>query len=75
MLSTITVSLTVHSDRWFVGSVPELFGCHSQAGSLDGLILRMREAVDLYLDVEGLIVDSQCEFFGVKFLEVPLRES
>lgn len=41
-------------DVWFVGSVSELPGCHSQAKTLDDLMLRMREAVELYFEVEGL---------------------
>ncbi|HEX4128685.1 MAG TPA: type II toxin-antitoxin system HicB family antitoxin [Pirellulales bacterium] len=37
----------------FVGTVPELRGCHTQAKSLDTLMKRIREAVDLCLEVEG----------------------
>lgn len=40
-------------EGWFVGSVPQLPGCHSQGRSLDELIARMREAVELCLEVEG----------------------
>ncbi len=29
---------------------PELPGCHTQAGSVDQAIERMREAIELYLD-------------------------
>ena len=42
------------ADDWLVGSVSELPGCHSQAKSLDDLMQRMREAVELYFEVEGL---------------------
>ena len=37
----------------YVGSVPELRGCHTQARSLDTLMKRIREAVELCLEVEG----------------------
>ena len=33
----------------FAGPVPELAGCHTQAGSLDELRKRMKNAVLLYL--------------------------
>jgi predicted RNase H-like HicB family nuclease len=41
------------AEGYFVASVPELPGCHTQARSLDQLIERIREAIALYLEVEG----------------------
>ena len=37
-------------DRYFIGSVPELPGCHTQAKSMKELGIRMKEAIELYLD-------------------------
>ena len=37
-------------DGWYVGSVPELPGCHSQAKSLDELAERMKEVIELCLE-------------------------
>jgi len=39
-------------DGFFVASVPELHGCHTQAKSLDVLMKRIREAIELCLKVE-----------------------
>jgi predicted RNase H-like HicB family nuclease len=39
---------------YFVASVPSLPGCYTQAKSLDLLMERIREAIELYLEVEGL---------------------
>ncbi len=39
------------SDGYYVASVPSLPGCHTQARSLDTLMERIREAIELYLDV------------------------
>jgi len=36
-----------------VASVPELRGCHTQAASLDELMIRIREAIELCLEVES----------------------
>ena len=39
-------------DGFFVASVPELRACHTQAKSLDVLMKRIREAIELCLEVE-----------------------
>jgi len=38
-------------DGYYVATVPELRGCHTQAKSLDALMSRIREAIDLCLIV------------------------
>ena len=39
-------------EGYYVASVPELPGCHTQARSLDKLMDRIREAIELCLEVE-----------------------
>jgi predicted RNase H-like HicB family nuclease len=39
-------------EGYFVASVPELQGCHAQARSLDTLMERIREAIELCLEVD-----------------------
>jgi predicted RNase H-like HicB family nuclease len=41
------------SEGYYVASVPALPGCHTQARSLDELSERIKEAIELYLEVEG----------------------
>ncbi|MBV9039110.1 MAG: type II toxin-antitoxin system HicB family antitoxin [Acidobacteriaceae bacterium] len=36
----------------YVASVPQLQGCHTQARSLDQLMERVREAIELCLEIE-----------------------
>lgn len=50
-----------------MASVPELKGCHTQAKSLDELMERIREAIQLCLEVEGDSSESP-EFVGVQKL-------
>jgi predicted RNase H-like HicB family nuclease len=38
-------------DGYFVASVPALPGCHTQAKSLDTLMKRIKEAIELCLEV------------------------
>lgn len=40
---------------YYVATVPELRGCHTQARSLDTLMKRAREAIELCLEVERRI--------------------
>ena len=41
------------AEGYFVASVPALPGCHTQARSLDELMIRIQEAIELCLEVEG----------------------
>ena len=70
----LSVIVERDADGWYVATVSELPGCHTQAKTLDDLMTRIREAVDLYYEVEGFETDYQREFIGVQFLEVPTRE-
>ena len=40
------------SEGYYVATVSELAGCHTQAKSLDTLMKRVREAIELCLEVE-----------------------
>lgn len=40
------------SEGYYVGSVPGLRGCHTQARSLDDLVERMREVIALCMEVD-----------------------
>jgi predicted RNase H-like HicB family nuclease len=52
-------------DGYYVASVPELPGCHTQARSLDKLMVRVREAAELCLEVEDG-ANGHTEFIGVQ---------
>ena len=57
-------------DGLYVASVPALRGCHTQASSLDELMVRIREVIELCLEVEGRETD-ELEFVGVQRVTVP----
>ena len=48
-----TVVIERDEDGYYVGTVPTLRSCHTQAKTLDTLMKRMREAVELCLESEG----------------------
>ncbi len=54
-------------EGFFVASVPALPGCHTQAKSLDTLMKRIKEAIELCLEVEQPVSN---EFIGVQKVAV-----
>ena len=56
-------------DGYYVASVPQLPGCHTQARSLDKLLERVREAITLCLEVER-DTRGTTEFIGVQRVAV-----
>ena len=58
-------------DGYYVASVPELPGCHTQAKTLDAVMKRVKEAIQAYLEAEGTKNRGRSELVGVQFVEVP----
>ncbi|CAK8719655.1 Putative nuclease of the RNAse H fold, HicB family [Candidatus Electrothrix aarhusensis] len=67
MKKEFNVIIEKDEDGYFVASVPSLHGCHTQAKSLDTLIVRIQEAIELCLEVENPITN---EFIGVQKVAV-----
>ena len=57
------------SEGYYVASVPALPGCHTQARSLDELSERIKEAIALYLEVEGEAPEP-LDFVGIQRVTV-----
>ena len=55
------------ADGYYVASVPALHGCHTQARSLDELSERIREVIELCLEVEEPV---SSEFVGIHQVEI-----
>jgi hypothetical protein len=51
MAREFSVIIQRDAEGYYVASVPALRGCHTQAKSLDELMARVREAVELCLEV------------------------
>ena len=63
MTREFNVVIKRDEDGYFVASVPELRGCHTQAMSLDTLMERVKEAIQLCLEVEEPVSN---EFIGIQ---------
>jgi len=48
-----TVIIENGEDGNLIGTVLELKGCHTQGKSLEELLKNIREAIELYLEVQG----------------------
>ncbi len=57
------------SAGYFVASVPALPGCHTQAKSLDDLMVRIREAIELCIEVNGDSIEP-LDFVGIQRISV-----
>ncbi|MDD2586351.1 MAG: type II toxin-antitoxin system HicB family antitoxin [Syntrophomonadaceae bacterium] len=66
---TFTVLIEKDEDGMFIASVPALKGCHSQAKTMDELLTRIQETIELCLEVdkEELYLN---QFVGVQQVEV-----
>lgn len=60
------------AEGYYVASVPELRGCHTQARSLDALMERIREAIELCLEDEAES-GSGMEFIGIQRIHINLK--
>ena len=67
MTREFNVVIERDEDGYFVASVPELRGCHTQAKSLDVLMKRVKEAILLCLEIEEPVSN---EFIGIQRVAV-----
>ena len=68
---TRTFNVVIERDEagWYVASVPSLHGCHTQAKSLDKLMERVREVIELCL-MEHEEAPAEADFIGVQRVAV-----
>jgi predicted RNase H-like HicB family nuclease len=69
MKREFSVVIEMDSEGYYVATVPELRGCHTQAKSLDTLMKRVKEAIELCLEVEGG-PDQSTQFIGLQRIMV-----
>ncbi|MBU2099926.1 type II toxin-antitoxin system HicB family antitoxin [Candidatus Micrarchaeota archaeon] len=67
-----TVVIERDEEGWLVADVPELQGCHTQAKSMDQLIERVKEVIELCLeDLEEEKEEiPKSSFVGIQRIEV-----
>jgi len=69
MTRFVDVIIERDEEGYYVASVPELHGCHTQAKSLDMLMERIKEAIELCIEVQDQ-EGKPLEFIGVQRVPV-----
>ncbi len=69
MKQQFNVIIEKDSDGYLVASVPALKGCHTQAKSYDELIERIKEAIELCLEMENQDFET-LEFVAVERITI-----
>ncbi|RKT46225.1 type II toxin-antitoxin system HicB family antitoxin [Thiocapsa rosea] len=69
MNKNFNVVIERDTEGYLIASVPSLPGCHTQAKSLDILMERIREAIELYLEVQQDEFD-ELDFVGIQKITV-----
>ncbi|MDX2110271.1 MAG: type II toxin-antitoxin system HicB family antitoxin [Verrucomicrobiota bacterium] len=69
MKKEFNVVIEKDSEGYLIASVPELPGCHTQAKSLDTLMVRIKEAIELCLEEYGTEQETN-EFMGIQKVAV-----
>lgn len=64
-INEFSVIIERDKDGYYVASVPALAGCYTQAKSLDELMARVKEAIQLCLAVQEE-APSSLEFIGIQ---------
>lgn len=62
MRNEFNVIIERDADGYYVADVPALRGCHTQAKSLDELMVRIKEVIELCLEAQQDFVQN--EFIG-----------
>ncbi len=75
MKREFSVIIEKDEDGYYIGNVLELPGCHTQAKTLDQLNERVKEAIELYLEVKKEELDFSTKFVGLQRVEISFDEA
>jgi len=66
-----TVLIEQDEDGWYVASVPDIQGCHTQGKTIAQVLERIKEAIELCLETDKRPVETM-KFVGVQRVQVRL---
>ncbi|MCF7830424.1 type II toxin-antitoxin system HicB family antitoxin [Candidatus Gracilibacteria bacterium] len=65
-----TVIIQQDKEGWFLGSIPTLHGCRTQAKTLTQLYKRLEEVARLCLESQKQEPEEEVKFIGVQNLKI-----
>ena len=71
-MADFNVIIEKGEDEFYISEVIELPGCHTQGRTLDELMERTREAIELCLE-EQEDINLEINFIGLQKIEVPRK--
>ncbi|AEH45450.1 Uncharacterized protein family UPF0150 [Thermodesulfatator indicus DSM 15286] len=69
-----TVLIEKDEDGFYVAEVPELKSCYAQAKTLEEVLKRIKEVVELCIEEQGL-PEIQKQFVGLHQVEVEISDN
>ena len=75
MKREFNVIIEKDEDGYYIGTVPELPGCHTQGKTLDQLNEHMIEAIELYLEEKKEELDFSTKFIGIQRVKISFDEA
>ena len=70
MVKSFTAIIEQDEDGMYIGRVPSLKGCVTQGKNIDELITNLKDAVKLYLDVQGNDSFQISKFVGTQQIDI-----
>lgn len=70
MVKNFTAIIEQDEDGVYVGRIPGLKGCVTQADTIDELIINLKDAAKLYLEVQGSEDVVFSKFIGTQQIEI-----
>ena len=64
-----TVLIEQDEDGWYVSTVPDIQGCHTQGKSISEVVERVKEAIELCLEADGEEIEPM-RFIGIQRVQV-----
>jgi len=71
-MADFNVIIEKGEDGYYISDVVELPGCHTQGKTIDELMERTREAIELYLEVKKDF-EMETSFVGFQKINIPSK--
>ncbi len=64
-----TVLIEQDEEGWYVATVPDIQGCHTQGRTIQEVLERIKEAIELCLEADKEDIE-QMKFIGIQRIQV-----